>query len=599
MKIGLGFWREYHRQIKSISVVSIVFFGLQAFYSNAMPSSPNGNVNQPQKKIVKGRILIQPKAGLSEDQLDQILSDHGGKRKDKIEQINVHVIEVPEGAEEAIAKHMSDNPNIKFAEVDRLVDNTATANDPYMGSQWALSKIGAPTAWDSAWGDGVIIAIIDSGVEASHPDLAANIVPGYNTFNNNSDTSDVCGHGTQVAGSAAAATNNALGVAGVAGKAKIMPVRAGYLDSTGSCMGSYSAIAAGITYAADHGARIANASYGYLPSSSTVISASNYMKSKNGLVFVGAGNYNRDEGFTPTDSMISVSATDTTDARASFSSYGAFVQLSAPGTNLYTTTRGGGYVMQAGTSFSSPIAAAVAALVMAVNPSLPGQQVENILFTTATDLGTAGRDIYFGYGRVNAAAAVAAAKTAVASDTQAPLVSFLGLTAGSIVKGQTIINVSSSDNSGVSQVELYAGGSLIGSDTVAPYSFSLDTTRFPDGNMVLMAKAYDAAGNVASTSVTVSVRNTTDSIAPVITISNPVDGAVLKVNTTIQASASDNVGVSTIVLYIDGSQKASATSGSLSYSLNVKKMSPGLHTIRVDATDSSGNASTKSIQVSK
>lgn len=590
MKLGQRFWREYHRQIKSITAVSVIFFGLQVLFFNASPAP---------KKIVKGRILVQPKAGLSDQNLDRILSNHGAKRKDKINSINVHILEVPEGAEDAIAKHLAEDSNIKFAELDQLVEIAATANDPYMNSQWAIGKIGAPTAWDSSSGEGVIIAIIDSGVESSHPDLAANMVPGYNFYDNNSDTSDVCGHGTQVAGSAAAATNNALGVASVAGKAKIMPLRVGYLNSSGTCSASYSAIASGITYAADHGARIANASYAYLPGSATVISASNYMKSKNGLVFVGAGNYNRDEGFAPTDSMIAVSATDTTDARASFSSYGAFVQLSAPGTNLYTTNRGGGYVMQAGTSFSSPIAAAVGALVMAANSSLTGAQVQNILFTTATDLGSAGRDIYFGYGRVNAAAAVAAAKNTVASDTQAPSVSISGLVSGSVIKGLTSINVSASDNVAVSRVELYAGASLVGSDTLAPYSFSLDTAVIADGNLTLTAKAYDAAGNGASSSVTVSVRNTSDSIAPVISITNPLPGSVIKTNTTIQASASDNVAVASMTLFVDGAVKASVSASSLSYSLNPRKMSSGVHTIRVDATDSSGNVSTKSIQVNK
>ncbi|WP_342120988.1 S8 family serine peptidase, partial [Pseudoduganella sp. OTU4001] len=239
-----------------------------------------------------------------------------------------------------------------------------------------------------------------------------------------------------------------------------MPVRTGSLTANG-CQGTYSAIAAGITWAADHGARIANASYAYLPSSAAVISASNYMKSKGGLVFVGAGNYNRDEGFTPTDSMIAVSATDTVDGKASFSSYGAFVQLSAPGTNIYTTTRGGGYGMNAGTSFSSPVAAAVGALVMAANPSLTNTQVQNILFTTATDLGAAGRDIYFGYGRVNAAAAVAAAKAMPVADTTAPTVSIANLTSGSTVSGLVSVSVNAADNVGVSRVELKVNGTVV------------------------------------------------------------------------------------------------------------------------------------------
>ena len=570
-------------------------------------SAPNQNAAE----FATGRIIVEPQAGLTADEFAKELKIHGAGKAHKLGQSNIHVIEVMHGSEKAIANKLAHNPHFKFAELDRFVEMAATANDPYMGSEWQINKIGAPTAWDKSSGAGVTIAILDSGVEASHPDLAANIVPGYNAYNNNSDTSDVCGHGTQVAGVAAAATNNGLGVASVAGKAKIMPVRIAYANSTGGCSASYSTIATGITYAADHGARIANVSYAALPTSSAVISAANYMKSKNGLVFVSAGNYNRDEGFTPTDAMIAVSATDTTDAKASFSSFGSFVQLSAPGTNLYTTTRGATYMMQAGTSFSSPIAAAVGALVMAANPSLTGAQVQNILFTTAVDLGAAGRDVYFGYGRVNAAAAVAAAAgtatTAPVADTTAPTVSVTSPGASSTVSGTATVTATASDNVGVTRVELKVNSTVVASDTSAPYSFAWDTKGVANGMATLTAVAYDAAGNVKlSTPVSVNVANTSttqpvaDTTAPVVRITNPVSGSV-RGNVSVTVNASDNSGSAGISmsLYIDGSLAASGSGSSLSYSWNTNKISRGNHTLQAVARDKAGNTSTSSVAVSR
>lgn len=141
-------------------------------------------------------------------------------------------MDLPSNAsEQAVAALLAHNPHIKFAELDQRVAPGLATNDPYAGSEWHLAKIGAPAAWDSTQGSGVTIAILDSGVDGSHPDLAANMVAGWNVYDNNSNTADVYGHGTAVAGTAAAVSNNGTGVASVAGGAKIMPIRIS--DSTG------------------------------------------------------------------------------------------------------------------------------------------------------------------------------------------------------------------------------------------------------------------------------------------------------------------------------------------------------------------------------
>jgi hypothetical protein len=343
-----------------------------------------------------------------------------------------------------------------------------------------------------------------------------------------------------------------------------------------------------------------------VPTSSAVQSAANYLKGKGGLLFVSAGNYNRDEGFTPTDTMIAVSATDSYDNRASFSSYGAFVSLSAPGAGIYTTVMGGGYGAVNGTSFASPVAAAVAALVMSANPSLSADQVKNILFTTAVDLGTAGRDIYFGYGRVNAAAAVAAAKSMPAPDTTAPTVAIANPVGGSTVSGLISIGVNAADNVGVARVDLKVNGTVVASDVAGPYAFSWDSSSVANGMNNLVAIAYDAAGNVASSStVAVNVANAApaivaDTTAPVLAIANPTSGVVSgTVNVTLNASDNSGAAGINMSLYIDGQLKASGAGSSLAYSWNTRKEASGTHTIQAVAKDAAGNTTTTSVQVTR
>ncbi|WP_374580713.1 S8 family serine peptidase [Pseudoduganella sp.] len=552
-----------------------------------------------------GRILVEPRAGLTLDGMSRMLKANGGQQARKLGQSNIHVLEVSRGSERATVNKLKNNPHFKYAELDRAVPVALAANDPYLGSAWHLPKIGAPAAWDSTQGAGLTIAILDSGVDATHPDLVGNLVPGYNSYDNNTNTADICGHGTKVAGSAAAATNNGLGVAGVAGQAKIMPVRIAFL-SGGSCYAYFSTMANGLTWAADHGARVANISYASVPSSLAVQSAANYLRSKGGLLFVSAGNYNRDEGFTPTDSMIAVSATTSTDVRASFSSYGAFVALSAPGSGIYTTVNGGGYGGVNGTSFSSPITAAVAALVMTANPSLSPDQVQNILFSTAVDLGSAGRDIYYGYGRVNAAAAVAAALAIPVPDTGAPSVAIASPVASSTVSGLVTVSVNASDNVAVTRVDLKVNNTVVASDTTGPYAFSWDSRGVANGMNNLVALAYDAAGNVASSStLQVNVANiiaqpVADTSPPVVAIANPGPGMVSGM-VNIAVNASDNSGAAgiSLSLYIDGQLKASGSGASLAFNWNTRKEAQGSHTIQAVARDRAGNTGSSSVQVSR
>lgn len=548
------------------------------------------------------RVIVMPRAGLPGSQLDRIFRTQGGKGR-KLGQSSLYVLELPANASSAaVAAVLSKNPNIKFAEADRLVQRHYASNDPYLGSAWHLSKIGANNAWDTSEGAGITVAILDTGVDPAHPDLKDRLIPGWNTYDRNSNSADVQGHGTAVAGSAAATTNNGVGVASVAGKARILPIRV--TDSSGN--GYYSTIVDGLIYAADNGARVANVSFGAAGSSS-VRSAAEYMKGKGGLVVISAGNNGIDEQLSQTTSLISVSATGSSDAITSWSSYGNFVSIAAPGSGIYSTNKGGGYGSWNGTSFSSPITAGVIAQMMAVKPDLPNTQIESLLFSTALDLGAAGRDPYYGYGRVDAYKAVlAVASAASTQDTQAPSALIVSPIADSTVSGLVPVNVSASDNVGVARVELKVNGNTVATDDQAPFAFSWDSTSVVSGMASLNAVAIDAAGNQGkSATVSVNVSNATvsttqDTEAPKVSIVNPVPG---KVSGTVSVSveASDNAGASGIKqsLYIDGKLHVTTTGTSLAYSWNTRKVKSGTHMLEVIATDAAGNRSSTSVQVTK
>lgn len=554
----------------------------------------------------KGRVLVMPKPGLADAEVAKVARAQGGKAA-RVAASGLHVIELPaQASETAVLARLKNNPHFEFAELDRYVPPSLVANDPYMGSAWHLSKIGAATAWDGSQGGGVTIAILDTGVNAGHADLAANMVAGWNVFNNNSNTSDFMGHGTATAGAAAAITNNGKGVAGVAGQAKIMPLVV--TDSTGGSF--YSVIAQAITYAADKGARVASISFSGLPYSSAIQSAATYMRSKGGLVIVAAGNTGAVDNVTPTATMIPVSATNSSDTRTSWSTYGAFVALSAPGDGIYSTASNGGYGIYNGTSFSTPIVAGTAALMMAANPALGAADVENLLFKTAVDLGAAGRDVYYGHGRVNAAAAVQAALAATPTandpgDTSAPKVAISAPLGSSTMSGLVPVDVSASDNVGVTKVELRVNGALVATDGSSPFAFSWDSTRVANGSASLVATAYDAAGNKASSStVTVNVANDTavsaaDTTPPTVAIVSPTLSTLTGNSVTVSTSATDNAGAAGITqsLYIDGKLVKTVTGGWLSYNWNIRKVKTGTYTLQVAARDAAGNTSSATRQV--
>jgi thermitase len=355
--------------------------------------------------LVPNRLLVKAKPGFS---VADAARPFSGMEVDAIEELEISIIEFQENAFQQAWDGLQRNPNIEFAEPDAITEPAATANDTYYSKEWHLSKVKAQTAWDLTKGSSsVLIAILDTGVDGAHPDLKPKMVAGWNAYSSNTDTRDVNGHGTGVAGAAAAASNNSIGVTGLAWNCKIMPIRIS--DSTGYA--TWSTTAKAITWAANHGARVANLSYSGMLGSSAIRTAAQYMQSKRGVVITAAGNSKTFDSSSDHPYILTVSATDTVDALCSFSNTGNNIDLSAPGISIWSTKRGGGYGSWWGTSLSAPVVAGTAALVISANPALSGSQVSQILKNTADDLGAAGWDSKFGKGRINSYRAVKTARS--------------------------------------------------------------------------------------------------------------------------------------------------------------------------------------------
>jgi hypothetical protein len=559
-------------------------------------------------RFASNLILVAPKAGLSEKELDKALGAHGGRREEHWRELNVHFVRLPAGANALqVAAALARNPNVKFAQADILRKVEAIPNDPAYASAWHLPKINAPQAWDRTQGEGITVAVCDSGVDPNHADLVR--VPGYNFYDGNTDTRDVYGHGTKVAGAVAMAGNNATGGAGVAYRTRIMPGRV--TDSNG--WGYDSAIANCITYAANNGARGAVVSFGGVCGSSIIQSAAKYMRDRGGVVVASSGNTGTQQYLGASDLMTCVGATNSSDARTSWSTFGDHVDVVAPGEGIYTTTSGGGYGGVSGTSFSAPVTLGVYALMMAANPSLTPAALDNALFSTAKDLGTAGKDMYHGHGRIDAYAAVAKALGTVQTDTTPPAVAIQAPITGAKLSGVVPVDVSATDAGGVAKVELWANNKLVAVDAISPYGFSWDTSVLPDGTATLFAKAIDAAGNIASsTQVSVTVAN--DKTSPVAQIQNPAPGATVSGTVSVSASATDNQKVTKMTMTIDGREVAVAYGSSISYAWSTgsatrvrgssrKTQSTtatvSSSTITVVAEDAAGNKGTASSTVLK
>lgn len=496
-------WLKYAKKYCSC-LFSLAFLTTFTSLALAAPKVPPQTAEKS-SHISKGRhlgeasdhIIVKFKNNASPMSKDKLLFKHNLKEKKEIRQLGIKLFRISQDdtPQEVVDRLNAQESNtIEFAEVDALLEPSLIPNDPNFSSQWHATKIEAPSAWNTTKGQGIVVAVLDTGVNCNHVDLVANCIPGWNVINNNNDFADIQGHGTMVAGVVAETGNNNIGSAGIAFEAKIMPIRITN-DPTGYAY--FSDVANGIVYAADHGAKIATNSYAS-SNSASVQSAANYLRSKNGLFLAAAGNEGSLLSAPNPTSVITVAATDANDNRAGWSNYGDAIDISAPGVSIYTTSSSGSYTSASGTSFATPTTAAVLALIFAANPNLTSDQAESILKSTAVDLGSVGWDLYSGWGRVNAAAAVLAAKNATGNvDTTPPTApTNLIITALDSTSVQISWNASI-DLVGVSGYKIYRDNIEIGTSTKTNFS---DNTVTSGATYRYTVKAFDAAGNISQAS---------------------------------------------------------------------------------------------------
>jgi subtilisin family serine protease len=418
----------------------ILVFALVLFlgFQKAPRLLPELNFVQPdylnphrESRSVPGQVVVKFRPGLSTFKKVSALNVYSSRVLSKIAKLGAYLIQVPaQTTVEEIVYALARNPDVEYAEPNRLLTIHVTPNDPFFQYQYALNNKGqqvwvipgspqgkasadikAPSAWEETKGtETVTIAIIDTGVDLLHPDLKNKMKSsGRDYINNDFDATDDHGHGTIVAGIAAAETNNNEGIAGVAWNCKILPVKVAGADG----LGSEDKVADGIRWAVDNGAGVINISMGSVEPSLLIRDAVKYAYEKNVVVVVSAGNGNGRVEYPAAydEYVLAVAATDYDDNRTSWSSYGPEVDVAAPGEKVLgtyptalTPSEFFPYLPGTGTSFSAPHVAGLAALLKGLKPELKAADIMNIIRYSADDVNASqfkGKDNYIGYGRIN------------------------------------------------------------------------------------------------------------------------------------------------------------------------------------------------------
>lgn len=405
-------------------------------------------------------------------------------------------VKLPEGmgVEEAVAK-LKDDPNVEFAQGNGKMIPYMTPNDPYYSTSGAwgqsfddlygLKKLQCAQAWDLSQGEGVVVAVIDTGIDYNHPDLSVNIwtnadeipgngidddgngyiddVRGYDMSDNDSDPSDYYGHGTHCAGTIAAVGNNNIGVIGVAPRAKVMPVKIFPNATSDVCI-------QGIKYAADNGAKVLSNSWGpsgRQPSNPALEQAIDYAYSKGCIIVFAAGNAGDEvQYYSPANysKVITVAATDNNDQQAPFSNYGANIDVAAPGADVLSLRASGTdmysdgnhfvpagntnaqYYRSDGTSMACPHAAGTSALIIKLHPDWTAEQIRNVLKSSSDPIITT---TYVGQGRLNAFKA--ASISTIMPDAKL----------GELGTADIFDIIGTAGGANFSRYELYAGGGFL------------------------------------------------------------------------------------------------------------------------------------------
>lgn len=526
----------------------------------------------------------------------EMIRGHGGEIKYSYSIINAVAARLPEHAIDALKKAQG----VDYVEMD----GTVHINDIL---PWGVDRIDAELVHPYLKGTGVKVAIIDTGIDYTHTDLDGNYKGGYNFVGGNADPKDDNGHGTHVAGTVAA-EDNGIGVIGVAPEASLYAVKV--LDSTGS--GTFSNVIAGIDWSVNNGMQVISMSLGADSGSTSLKNAVDNAYNAGVVIVAAAGNDGNAAGTTDTvdyparyDSVIAVAATDSSNMRASFSSTGPAVEVSAPGVSVYSTIPGG-YDYYSGTSMATPHVTGTAALIIASNPGITNVDVRELLRNTSTDLGDPGKDNQYGYGLINAYKAVPMKDTT-------PPVQVSGVTVTATGTNQLSISWNASTEPDLKQYNIYRSTVQVFNPSPGNKVASTTTNSYTDGGLAASTTYYyrvtavDTSGNEGLPSEVSSGITYPDTTGPatasLIASPNPSNVAAL---VTLKATVDDSAaGNSNIVAgeFFTGTEGTpgtgipmSATDGAFSSPvegitavINVSGFAPGSYNLYVHGQDAAGN----------
>lgn len=466
------------------------------------------------------------------------------------------VLTMPVSRAQQVRRELKARPDVTSVVPAHRLSTTMLPNDSGWSSQSLyLSAVQAPAAWDVTHGSAAVrIAVIDSGVDVTHPDLAGKVVGTYNAVDAGTDVTDTDGHGTAVAGIAAAATNDASGIAGSGYDSSLLAVKVE--DPAGEIWSD--AVASGIMWAADHSAGVINLSLGSPDYDVLTADAVTYARSHGVVVVAAAGNEGTSTPFYPAalPGVVAVGATSTNGStRTSWSSFGPWVDVAAPGAGVLGDSVGGGMVAGDGTSFAAPLVAGEAALLRARQPASSEAQV-----AAALTAGTGSDSLGFAHGLVNF-------RTALAHMSPHDAPAFTSPRAGAVVSGTVTVSANSTapvvrfTGPGLSKdVPVVAG---VASTPMATYGLA--------GQAVVRAASCEVGVcSPSSSSLPLTVSNP----APVLTA--PTSGAVVT-GATVTAAATARGGA--VAFTVDGIRRALDATPPYSTTLPVTSLTDGKHTL--------------------
>ncbi|HSP22931.1 MAG TPA: S8 family serine peptidase [Planococcus sp. (in: firmicutes)] len=477
-------------------------------------------------------------------------------------------VEVPEDQTvDTYIDELEKHDDIQRVEPDYKVKLNYSPNDPDVSkSQYHHQKMETGLAWNKTRGSvDVIVAVIDNGIDVSHPELKSQIVRPFDTVKENSSIA-VGEHGTHVAGIIGGSIDNSIGGAGVAPNTKIMPINvfSGEFAYT-------SEIIQGIYHAVEQGADIINLSLGNYAYSSAFNTAIQDAHKKGVIIVAAAGNERVENPYYPASypNVISVGSSTASDKVSNFSNYGKHIDIAAPGSSIYSTLPKGAYGVMDGTSMAAPMVTGVAALIKSSEPALSNIEIEKRLYASADDLGVPGKDPFYGHGRVNARKALLINYLTVPSVNPVSSIS-------ASVTGKTVANA---------KVYAYAGTKKIGEAVAAKGSFTMPIAKQKPGTAIAVY-AVDAARN-KSASATVKV---SDKTAPAIPTVNSVKDTALAITGKAESNAKVYAYVGKVKL-----GEAVAKSGAYSISIGKQKAGTSIAVYAVDAAKN--NSAVKTVKV--